>query len=90
MHRPSPTSSLLMIAMRSCLRVNNCLLLYERASGQKVNFKKSSTFFNANVPVDIRTKIRALLAVSQETHVGRYLAWFKVVVSIVDSNGPET
>ena len=53
--------------------MKNCLLQDERASGQKVNFEKSSVSFSANVPGELRGVISEVLAVPHETHASRYL-----------------
>ena len=38
--------------MEQCSQIKVGLQVYEKASGQKVNFKKSSVMFSPNIPED--------------------------------------
>ena len=66
--------------------MKNCLVQYERASGQKVKFEKSSISFSANVLSDLRAIISDILAVPQETDAGKYLG----VPSLIGQNKKAT
>uniref|UniRef100_A0A803NVG0 Reverse transcriptase domain-containing protein n=1 Tax=Cannabis sativa TaxID=3483 RepID=A0A803NVG0_CANSA len=53
--------------------VLHLLSVYERASGQKVNFDKSSVFFSNNTRDDVREYICSFLGVSAATENSTYL-----------------
>ncbi|XP_031131672.1 uncharacterized protein LOC116033057 [Ipomoea triloba] len=53
--------------------VRNCLLLYSRASGQVVNFEKSSIMFSTNTRSDMRDHVASVFHVQQVQDFGRYL-----------------
>ncbi|XP_062005887.1 uncharacterized protein LOC133723071 [Rosa rugosa] len=56
-----------------CLQYRKILNTYEKASGQKVNFQKSSVVFSNNVNVDRQREMAALLEVKCVTEHDRYL-----------------
>ena len=57
-----------------CEALQNLLLLYENASGQKVNGDKTALFFSHNTPQDRRTSITSLFGTSpSSTHFEKYL-----------------
>lgn len=47
--------------------------MYEAASGQKVNYSKSSIFFSPNASVEIKNEICDLLDVPSCSNHGKYL-----------------
>ncbi|KAM7480035.1 hypothetical protein LguiA_028248 [Lonicera macranthoides] len=53
--------------------LENCLSLYEMASGQKINFSKSSILFSTNTNSEIQQNICGLLGVERTTNHGEYL-----------------
>ena len=53
--------------------VHQCLKLYERASGQFINFQKSSITFSANVDVNSRKVVCYFLIVKEGLVGGCYL-----------------
>ncbi|ONI06623.1 hypothetical protein PRUPE_5G070700 [Prunus persica] len=81
--RSGPTLSHLLFADDALffIRANtqNCrnmrLLLdgYCRASGQQINFGKSSLFFSPNTPASIRTQLGAILGMTMVDDPGKYL-----------------
>ncbi|XP_019163496.1 PREDICTED: uncharacterized protein LOC109159839 [Ipomoea nil] len=54
-------------------RVKNCLDLYCTASGQLINFDKSSAVFSRNTPVQARELVSDLFGVHENEDLGRYL-----------------
>ncbi|KAM6582866.1 hypothetical protein CsatB_009868 [Cannabis sativa] len=54
-------------------RVNELLSIFEKASGQQVNFGKSSAFFNPNTPTDTRTRICSDLGILEASKDSKYL-----------------
>ncbi|XP_038716200.1 uncharacterized protein LOC120009617 [Tripterygium wilfordii] len=59
--------------MQECDVLHSLLQVYERASGQKINFDKSGAFFSANTCESIRRSISARLGIRQMTNPDRYL-----------------
>ncbi|KAH9665893.1 putative reverse transcriptase/RNA-dependent DNA polymerase [Citrus sinensis] len=53
--------------------MRNILASYSRASGQKVNFNKSSISFSANVLADVASQVCGVLAVNVTSDHGAYL-----------------
>ncbi|XP_073132988.1 uncharacterized protein [Henckelia pumila] len=51
----------------------DCLNKYEAASGQKVNFDKSSISFSANVSNELKNTLCEVLGVNYTTNHGKYL-----------------
>lgn len=49
------------------------LKTYEVALGQRVNYAKSALFFSPNVPLDFRTTLSDIMAVSVVEDLGKYL-----------------
>lgn len=56
-----------------CSTLKSTLNLYERASGQVVNYSKSGLFFSTNVSDDKRADIRRILGVSNQLNTSKYL-----------------
>ena len=59
--------------MHECYGVKTCLEAYEKASGQVVNFQKSTISFSANTPVDVQEEIIDFLQVPITQNHGKYL-----------------
>lgn len=57
----------------SCLALKRILQAYEQVSGQKVNIQKSSITFSKNTPQEKKDKAKAILGISKEGGVGKYL-----------------
>ena len=53
--------------------IKNCLDAYERASGQVVNFQKSSISFSSNMPVHLKDELCNFLSVRVTEDHGNYL-----------------
>jgi hypothetical protein len=53
--------------------VNHVLDIYCQATGQRINYGKSSIFFSKGVPESVRTEIKGLLQVPNETLSEKYL-----------------
>ena len=49
--------------MQECGMIKNCLDAYEKASGQVVNFQKSSISFSSNMPVHLKDELCNFLSV---------------------------
>ncbi|XP_075499773.1 uncharacterized protein LOC142538311 [Primulina tabacum] len=49
--------------LEDCMMVRNCLELYERASGQLINFEKSSLSFSSNTNEQVCDQIKSALAI---------------------------
>ncbi|XP_073311023.1 uncharacterized protein [Primulina huaijiensis] len=49
--------------LEDCMVVRNCLELYERASGQLINFEKSSLLFSPNTNEQVCDQIKSALAI---------------------------
>lgn len=59
--------------MPESLRVKACLLTYEQASAQKVNFDKSAISFSHNVSTSEQASLGAIFGVPVVPHQGKYL-----------------
>ena len=59
--------------MRECNKIKECLSIYEKASGQLVNFQKSSISFSCNVNGHTKEKLCSFLHVSSTKDHGTYL-----------------
>ena len=57
----------------NCRRLNKVIDDYCRALGQQVNKAKSNIFFGANVPMDLSTKLSAILNIEIVRDPGLYL-----------------
>uniref|UniRef100_A0A453M681 Reverse transcriptase domain-containing protein n=1 Tax=Aegilops tauschii subsp. strangulata TaxID=200361 RepID=A0A453M681_AEGTS len=55
------------------MEVNQVLDTYCQASGQRINYAKSSIFFSKGVPENIRNDIKGILHVPNETLNEKYL-----------------
>lgn len=53
--------------------LKRCLQEYGRASGQSINYQKSSIIFGAKVPPEIRTEVKDCLNIQKEGGEGTYL-----------------
>ncbi|XP_073119425.1 uncharacterized protein [Henckelia pumila] len=60
-------------SLEECTCIKDCLNKYELASGQIVNFNKSSISFSSNVPSDLKNSICETLGVGYTTNHGNYL-----------------
>ena len=58
---------------RECDEVMKVVKVYGKASGQCINFEKSSLLFGKKVPVDIRQQIKEVLGIENEGGMGTYL-----------------
>ncbi|VVA09363.1 PREDICTED: reverse mRNAase [Prunus dulcis] len=58
---------------RNCTRLKRLLEDYCLASGQLINYDKSSLLFSANTPEKVKTQIGAILGVREDVHLGKYL-----------------
>ncbi|WZZ92349.1 hypothetical protein YC2023_120928 [Brassica napus] len=58
---------------RSCSALISILQRYEKASGQCINFDKSSITFSAKTPGDSKRRIREQFRISNEGGLGKYL-----------------
>lgn len=56
-----------------CTELKSTLDLYERASGQAINFGKSEIFFSKNVSPERREEVKTILGVAANLNTGRYL-----------------
>ena len=55
------------------MALKNLLLLYEEASGQKVNNDKTTLFFSRNTSQDRRSHLLQFFGSSPSTQFGKYL-----------------
>ncbi|XP_019189009.1 PREDICTED: uncharacterized protein LOC109183383 [Ipomoea nil] len=62
-------------------KVQECLSLYNRVSGQAVNYAKSSIMFSANTVSGIREQVAAIFGVQQVDDFGRVCTWQKKLLS---------
>lgn len=58
---------------KECLVLENSLNLYERASGQAINFSESGLFFSADVSDDTQAEIRNIMGVTNQLNISKYL-----------------
>ncbi|XP_019150316.1 PREDICTED: uncharacterized protein LOC109147128 [Ipomoea nil] len=58
---------------REALKVKECLDVYSRASGQLINFEKSSAVYSSNTPSHVRAVVSELIGVPEAADLGRYL-----------------
>ncbi|XP_019084213.1 PREDICTED: uncharacterized protein LOC109125888 [Camelina sativa] len=56
-----------------CKKIIDIIRFYGEASGQGINFSKSSIMFGTEVPSHIREKIKYIVGISQEGGMGTYL-----------------
>ena len=56
-----------------CFALKNILSLYQKASGQAVNFHKSGVFYSSNVHEGKKLDLYVSLGVSQALDTSRYL-----------------
>lgn len=60
-------------SVAECQAIQNILNVYERASGQCVNFSKSAILFSPNVRPDVRLGIKRVLNMKVVQNLGKYL-----------------
>lgn len=53
--------------------IKNCLAIYERLSGQAVNFQKSNICFSKNTRPEVRHEVAQFLQVNEASDFGKYL-----------------
>nr|KYP48093.1 Transposon TX1 uncharacterized [Cajanus cajan] len=58
---------------RDCSKLREILDLYERASGQSINFQKSEIFYSRNTPNSIRISINSELHITEIIGTDKYL-----------------
>ncbi|KAG7572529.1 hypothetical protein ISN44_As09g008890 [Arabidopsis suecica] len=58
---------------KECSEFKRCLLLYEKASGQMINFKKSAITFGRRLDPYMKQLIRDFTGIEQEGGTGKYL-----------------
>ena len=58
---------------RECEEVMKVVRKYEKASGQRINFDKSSLLFSKKVPANVRQQIKDTLGIQNEGGMGSYL-----------------
>ncbi|XP_019176340.1 PREDICTED: uncharacterized protein LOC109171740 [Ipomoea nil] len=68
-----PTRGLRQATGQEAIEIKNCLSLYEKLSGQKVNFQKSSICFSRNTTDEKRNNVAQVLEVMQAPNFGKYL-----------------
>lgn len=59
--------------LRSCKALISILAMYEGASGQCINFDKSSITFGAKTPGEVKRHIREQFRIANEGGIGKYL-----------------
>lgn len=59
--------------VRSVRKIKEVIKCYERFSGQKVNYDKSSMYFSANIRHDVTENLRQILGVQMARTNGKYL-----------------
>ena len=64
---------------QECHKLIEILELYEAASGQKVNAKKSSVFFSHNTPHEKKCAVLNILGPMQDTRHGKYLGLLSII-----------
>lgn len=57
----------------NCSTLQQILLQYEEASGQRINKEKSSITFSAKTPIEVKNQIKHLLDISREGGTCKYL-----------------
>ena len=65
--------------VQECHKLIEILELYEAASGQKVNAKKSSVFFSHNTPHEKKCAVLNILGPMQDTRHGKYLGLLSII-----------
>lgn len=70
------------VGKEECDVLKNCLQVYEKASGQCINFEKSLISFNTNTSDECREEVCDILGVVSTTDHGLYL----VLPSLVGRN----
>ena len=61
------------VELRECEEVMKVVRKYEKASGQRINFDKSSLLFGKRVPANVRQQIKDTLGIQNEGGMGSYL-----------------
>lgn len=59
--------------------MKNALTLYERASGQAINYAKLVVFCNPIIDVDSRRAMNIILGVSNPLNTGKYLGLLSLI-----------
>ena len=60
-------------------KIKELLHLYAKASGQLVNFDKSTVYYNRNTDMDTRGEVCSLLGNLREAFSGKYLSFLMVI-----------
>lgn len=58
---------------KSCTDIKAIINAYEKASGQAVNYRKSTITFGARVKSEVKTHMRRLMNINNEGGNGKYL-----------------
>ena len=66
--------------LKECSNFLKCLRLYGTASGQEINFQKSSITYGADVDPVMRRLIAEILSIENEGGAGMYLGYQRVLV----------
>ena len=61
------------VSSQECQHLIDILRLYEAASGQKINTDKSSVFFSANTPEEMKVETLDILGPMQDSRHSKYL-----------------
>ena len=61
------------VERRESERVKNVLQLYEKCSGQVINFEKSAILFSGNTRLGVKEEIQELFGVQETTNFEKYL-----------------
>lgn len=64
---------------RSKQLIKGCLTGYEQASGQSINYNKSTVCFSSNTPTETRAMISNCIAVPIAADFGKYLGLPSVI-----------
>ena len=59
--------------MEECDKVMEILIMYEEASGQKVNRSKTLLFFSKSIPAEVKHGIKVTLGVPEIMQYEKYL-----------------
>ncbi|XP_062005888.1 uncharacterized protein LOC133723072 [Rosa rugosa] len=59
--------------IQDCISLKQCLLLYESAAGQRINFQKSALSFGPNVPENLQVELQEFLNVPVVDFHEKYL-----------------